>query len=1022
MFVFAKNFLSLHGDMDFSMVKRKQSDIKKAAREFVVEWKSRGKEDKDYVEFWEDLLEDVFGVPKARKEIDPQSKVKFEGTTKRIDIRVKTSKVIIEQKSRDVNLDLKQKQSGKDANGKPLELTPMEQAIRYYNNLDKPDQGRYVIVCNFKEFRIWDSYHKNAPIKRIATEELPSRWRELKFLVETYRPEGYVDEKREERVSSTASDFIRNLYDTICDSKREWTKPELQSLNMFCVRVVFCLFAEDAGIFDDGQFSTFLEKFTAADLSKKFDALFFWLDMTDAKRREYYKLADVEVQSFPYVDGGLFNNADLYETPALNKAACDILKSAWNLKLKDTDETFDWNEISPTNFGCIFESTVDSDVRESGGMHYTTPSNIHRVIDPLFMNDLKAELERIVALPITTAGEKDKKYRELEAYRNRLADMRFLDPACGSGNFLTECYKSLHELELQAIESELEFRHDAIMANTDPCTVRMGQFYGIEIDHFAASVARASLWIAACQLIQQTEKVLHCTIEPLPLDKNNYVVHADALEVDWETVLKPNKKHPTYIIGNPPFKGARGGKDSKDEKERKKALMQAVMCEVNEQGKPVWKNVGDMDFVCAWYAKAARYMQGRTSIKAAFVSTNSIVQGEQAVILWKPLMEYYKLRISFAWRTFKWFNEAKKVAQVHCVIVGFYCGRKKYEPCHIFEENKPDVVCEQISNYLLPSQTYFINPLMANPLCDVPKIGMGNQPIDHGNYLFTKQQMLDFIAIEPLSESYFHEYYGSEEFSKGIPRYCLWLGDCEPDVLSRMPHVMKRVEAVKQYRQKSVRGKTRELAETPRNFATENMPQTNYLVLPEVSTQRRKYIPFGYMTPGIICSNKVRLMLDATPYHFGILESRVHMAWMRVVCGRMKSDYSYSVEIVYNNFPWPKNISEKQRNIISESAREILTARTNHPTSTLKQLYDPSLMPYDLVEAHRRNDRAVIDAYSYLGIASDMSDEEIALVLLRESVRLAAPKPKKRRKAKSRKTTKTTTKKLYEKVSKKKRS
>ena len=982
------------------MAKPKQSEIKKAAHNFAAEWRNRGKEDKDYVEFWEDLLEDVFGVSKARKEIEAQSKVKFEGSTKRIDIRVKTSKIVIEQKSNDVNLDLKQKQSGKDANGKPLELTPMEQAIRYYNNLDKPEQGRYVIVSNFKEFRIWDSYHKNAPIKRIALEELPSRWRDLKILIEPYRPEGYVDEKREERVSSTASEYIRNLYDTIYASKKEWTKPELQSLNMFCVRVVFCLFAEDAGIFDDGQFYAFLDKFNAKDLSKKFDSLFFWLDMSESRRREYYKLADVEVQQFPYVDGGLFNNADHYETPALNKDAYDILKSAWSLKLKDTEETFEWSEISPTNFGCIFESTVDSDVRESGGMHYTTPSNIHRVIDPLFLDNLKTELERIVNLPIGTAGEKDKKYHKLEAYRDRLADMRFLDPACGSGNFLTECYKSLHELELKAIESELEFQHDAILPNADPCKVRMGQFFGIEIDHFAASVARASLWIAACQLIQQTSKVLHCAIEPLPLDKNNYVVHGDALDVDWDTVLKPNKNRPTFIIGNPPFKGARGGNDSKEEKERKKTKMQSVMNEINAKNKPVWANVGDMDFVCAWYAKAARYMQGRPFVKAAFVSTNSIVQGEQAVILWKPLMEHYKLRISFAWRTFKWFNEAKKVAQVHCVIVGFYCGKKKDESCRIFEEGKSNVTCEQISNYLLPSETYFINPLMAKPLCDVPKIGMGNQPIDDGNYLFTKQQMLDFIAIEPLSESYFHEYYGSEEFSNGVPRYCLWLGDCEPDILSRMPHAMKRVEAVKQYRLKSTRSKTREMADKPRRFATENMPKGDYLVLPETSSSRRRYIPFGYMTPDIFCSNAVRLMTEATPYHLGVLESRVHMAWVRVVCGRMKSDYRYSIEIVYNNFPWPQNISEEQRNKISASAREILNARMNHPTSTLKQLYDPSMMPSDLVDAHRKNDRAVIEAYSYLGITPDMSDEEIALILLRESVRLATPKPKKRKKTK----------------------
>jgi len=991
--LFSQNFfLSLQCYMHVKMVKPKHSDIKKAAQQFVAEWKTRGEEDKDYVEFWEDLLEDVFGVPKARKEIEPQSKVKFEGTTKRIDMRVKTSKVIIEQKSHDVSLDEKQKQSGKDENGNAIWLKPIDQAIRYYNNLDQPHQGRYVIACNFREFEIWDSYHKNSPHRRILLDELPFRWRELKFLVEPYRPEGYVDEKREERVSSTASEYIRNLYDAIYADKKEWTKPELQSLNMFCVRVVFCLFAEDAGIFDDGQFSAFIEKFAAEDLSKKFDALFFWLDMTDAKRREYYKLADVEVQNFPYVDGGLFNNADLYETPAISQTAYDILKSAWGLKLKGTNETFDWSEISPTNFGCIFESTVDGEVRESGGMHYTTPSNIHRVTGPLFLDNLSADLERIVNLPIGTAVEKSRKYRELENYRNRLADMRFLDPACGSGNFLTECFKSLHQLELKAIESELEFQHDAILPNTDPCKVRMGQFYGIEIDHFAASVARASLWIAGCQLIQQTAKVLHCAIDPLPLDKNNYIVHGDALETDWETVLKPNRNHPTYIIGNPPFKGARGGKDLKEEKERKKAKMHSVMNEVNAKGQPVWSNVGDMDFVCAWYAKAARYMQGRPFVKAAFVSTNSIVQGEQAVILWKPLMEHYKLRISFAWRTFKWFNEAKKVAQVHCVIVGFYCGRKKDEPCHIFEEGKPDVICNQISNYLLPSETYFINPLKATPLCDVPKIGMGNQPIDDGNYLFTKQQMLDFIAIEPLSEAYFHEFYGSEEFSNGIPRYCLWLGDCEPSVLSQMPHAKKRVEAVRQYRLKSNRQKTIELADKPRRFATENMPDGDYLVIPETSSSRRNYVPFGYMSPDILCSNSVRLMPDATPFHFGILESRIHMAWLRVVCGRMKSDYRYSIEIVYNNFPWPQNISDELRSRITSSAQAILNARNNHPASTLKQLYDPNLMPSDLVDAHRKNDRAVMAAYAYLGITADMSDEAMALVLLRESVRLAASK------------------------------
>ena len=985
------------------MVKPKQSQIKKAAHDFVAEWKNRGKEDKDYVEFWEDLLEDVFGVPKARKEIEPQSKVKFEGTTKRIDIRVKTSKIVIEQKSNDVNLDLKQKQSGKDANGKPLELTPMEQAIRYYNNLDKPDQGRYVVVSNFKEFRIWDSYHKNAPIKTIALEELPTRWRELKILVEAYKPEGYVDEKREERISSTASDYIRNLYDTIYASKKEWTKPELQSLNMFCVRVVFCLFAEDAGIFDDGQFSTFLDKFTAKDLSKKFDALFFWLDMTESRRREYYKLADVEVQQFPYVDGGLFNNADLYETPALNKAAYDILKSAWNLTLKDTDETFDWSEISPTNFGCIFESTVDSDVRESGGMHYTTPSNIHRVIDPLFLDNLKTELERIVNLPIGTPIEKNRKYKELETYRNRLADMRFLDPACGSGNFLTECYKSLHGLEMKAIESELEFQHDAILPNTDPCRVRMGQFFGIEIDHFAASVARASLWIAACQLIQQTAKVLHCAIDPLPLDKNNYVVCADALLVDWNDILKRKSTTETYIIGNPPFLGAK-----KLNEEQKNNLLTAMPSKLPD-GKNLWDKQGKFDFVCAWYAKAAAYMEGKRNVTAAFVSTNSIVQGDQEAPLWQPLMTHYNLQILFAWQSFKWFNEADDMAHVYCVIVGFYLNKRKRPVVHkIFVEGKEPISANNINGYLQNAENLFIWS-RSKSLCEVPSIGVGNKPIDDGNYLFEKEEMLEFIKQEPLSENYFRPWYGADEFINQKPRYCLWLGDCTPAELAAMPHCVKRVEAVKTFREKSDSRDTQELAKKPRRFHVEKMPDSDYILVPRHSSQSRLYIPMGYLTPNEFSSDAVQVILNASLFHFGVLESRIHMAWMRIVCGRLKEDYRYSKGIVYNNFPWP-NATEEQKAAIEETAKAILDVRKKYPDSTLEQLYKPSLMPDDLTDAHNKNDKAVAAIYAGYGINLNMCDEEIALTLMRISTKLATPKPKKRKKAKSKKSKKKSSK------------
>ena len=982
------------------MARPKQSEIKKAAQKFVAEWKNRGKEDKDYTEFWEDLLEDVFGVPKARKEIESQSKVKFEGSTKRIDIRVKTSKIVIEQKSNDVDLDVKQKQSGKDSNGNEIWLTPMEQAIRYYNNLDTPDQGRYVIACNFKEFRIWDSYHKNAPVKSIMLEELPSRWRDLKFLVEPYKPEGFVDEKREERISSTASEFIRNLYDTIYASKKEWTKNELQSLNMFCVRVVFCLFAEDAGIFDDGQFRTFLDKFNAKDLSKKFDALFFWLDMTDPKRREYYKLADVEVQQFPYVDGGLFNNADLYETPAINKAAFDILKSAWDLKLKGTDETFDWSEISPTNFGCIFESTVDSEVRESGGMHYTTPSNIHRLIAPLFMDDLKEELGRIIALPIDTKGQKDVKYARLESFRDRLCSMRFLDPACGSGNFLTETYKSLHALELLAIESELEFRHDAIMENQDPCKVRMGQFFGIEIDHFAASVARASLWIAECQLIQETKKVLHCNIDPLPLEKNTNVIQADALLVDWNEVLKRKSATETYIIGNPPFQG------SKKMNQEQKASLNYAMPSKSPDDTKLWDKQGKLDFVCAWYAKAAEYMKEKKNIMAAFVSTSSIVQGDLVAPLWHPLMSHYKLQILFAWRPFQWFNEAEKMAHVHCVIVGFYLAKRKKNVCHkLFMEDGTIVSANNINGYLLNAENLFVWN-RGKPLCAVPEMGIGNKPIDGGNYLFDEQEMYDFIQKEPASEKYFHPYYGGDEFISGKPRYCLWLGDATPAAVAAMPLCMERVKAVKTYREKSDSKPTRELAKTPRRFHVENMPKNNFFVVPRTSSQNRDYIPMGRLTPNDFCSDGIQLIPNATLFHFGVLQSSIHMAWTRIVCGRLETRYRYSNGIVYNNFPWP-NATDEQKAAIEQTAQAILDVRNSvkYKDSSLEQLYNPSLMPDDLVDAHEKNNRAVAAIYAQYGISLKMSDEEIAIILMRVCTKLATPKPKKRKKAKSRKIT-----------------
>ena len=966
-------------------------NIKEAARDFVNDWKDRGHEITDYIEFWEDLLEDVFGVSKARKAIEPQKDVEYARKHKRMDIFVKTSKVVIEQKSRGIELDKEQKAK---------EGTPLEQLQFYHEKMDKDKSGRYGIACNFSEFWIWDSYNKNADVNKIRLEELPRRWKELKFLVEPYRPEGYVDFVHEEQVAKTASEFVQELYNTIHKGKTDWSKDELQWLNMFCVRVVFCLYAEDANLFPNGLFSTFIEKTPSDEMSDKFDALFIWLDSNDKERVKLSPMAGKIIRSFPWVNGGLFDKKIEYKTPEISEEARRILLTADSLKVKDSEEIFSWEDISPTNFGCIFESTVNEKVRDSGGMHYTTPTNIRRAIDPLFRDALDQELSAIEKYPTSTEGEKDTKYRALETYRKKLASYRFLDPACGSGNFLTETYKALHQLELRAIESELLFRHDLKLGNDNPCEVRMGQFYGIEIDHFAVSVARASLWIADCQLLKETNKHLKCEYNPLPLEKNNNIHCADALYTDWDQVLKRKKSTPIYIIGNPPFKGARGGKDTPKEKEQKKKSLLYVMNDIGKDGKTIWDCVGDMDFVCGWYAKAAKYMQGYPLIKAALVSTNSIVQGEHAVNLWRPLMRHFGVNISFAWRTFRWFNEAKNRAQVSCVIIGFYCAKRpKQQDCHIYLDKGDPILCDNINNYLIPGDPYFINPNRKAPICDVSKIVMGNQPIDGGNYIFTEEQKNEFVLKEPQSAKYFRKWYGADEFLNNNPRYCLWLGDCEPEELAQLPNCEKRVTKVIEFRKHSPREQTKKLQFKPRRFGTERMPEQEYLIIPEVSSENRRYIPFGYMSPNVFCSNKVRLLEDGSLYDFGILSSRLHMAWVRLVCGKLEDRLDYSIEIVYNNFPWPINVSEEVRKRITNTAQSIIMARQNHPHSTLKQLYDTKYgkAPADLIDAHNENDKAVFAAYAYLGILPNMTDEKIGMILLRESVRIAKSLEKKKK-------------------------
>ncbi len=573
-------------------------------------------------------------------------------------------------------------------------------------------------------------------------------------------------------------------------------------------------------------------------------------------------------------------------------------------------------------------------------MHYTSIENIHKVIDPLFLDDLKAELAAIKGVAV----ERTRQAR-LRDFQDRLASLTFLDPACGSGNFLTETYLSLRRLENEILTAITGGQAIIGFDVESPIKVSINQFYGIEINDFAVTVATTALWISEAQMMAETERIVRHDIDYLPLRHYSNIVEGNALHIDWATVVAPERLN--YIIGNPPFVGAR-----LMSKEQKQDMIDVFG--------PKWKNVGNLDYVCCWYKRAVEMMQANPAIRAALVSTNSVSQGEQVANLWQPLVEEQGVSIDFAHRTFRWDSEAALKAHVHCVIIGFsigdhggrviYDGERRHEASHI-------------NAYLLDAPDVFVGSRQ-HPICDVPEIGIGNKPIDGGNYLFEKEEMQEFIKQEPKSAQYFRPWYGAQEFIHRKPRYCLWLGDCSPAELRSMPHCLKRVEAVREYRLASPSPGTVKLADRPTRFHVENMPKGGFVVVPKVSSEKRRYIPMGMMDSKTMASDLVFVIPDATLYHFGVLESNVHMAWMRAVCGRLKSDYRYSKDVVYNNFVWPE-VTDEQRQRIEATAQGILDARALYPDSSLADLYDEVTMPVELRRAHQNNDRAVMAAYGF---------------------------------------------------------
>ncbi|MBR1547547.1 MAG: class I SAM-dependent DNA methyltransferase [Prevotella sp.] len=957
-------------------MEKKASEITRSAKEFVKKWTGKGREKQDDKTFWEDLLEDVFGIQSARNEIDVQKIVKFNGTTKYIDVYIKRSRVVIEQKSHGIDLLKPEPQS----DGTPL--TPLQQGKRYYDWLDKPLQGRYIVTCNFQEFRVFDNYHKTAPENVVPLSELPKRWRELAFLTHTSEETASEISRFEEAVARTASDYVRKLYASIVGKRKDLSADEQHSLNVFCVRVVFCLFAEDAGLFDNRQFRRFIEKFDVDELSWRFGHLF---EILDDKCRTCCRYAPKELTAFPYVDGGLFKHDPRYTTPPITVDTRNLLLNAWNITMPGTKEPFHWADISPNNFGCIFESTAAVAVRASGGMHYTTPENIQRVIGPLFLDKLREELDVLLSMPASSGEERQKAYKAMEAYRDRLAGLRFLDPACGSGNFLTETYRSLHELELEVIKAEQNLNFQTSLGNVDPCRVQISQFYGIEIDDFAASVAKASLWIAECQMLQKTEEVLECHLDMLPLPKNANILCADALTTDWNTVLRPGRTLPIYIIGNPPFQGY-----SVMTAEQKQSMLAAMPSTLRD--KKVWNSQGKMDFVCGWYAKAAEYMRGTSMVSAAFVSTNSITQGEQVAWLWKPLMKHYRMHIDFAWRTFRWDNEAENKAHVHCVIIGF-SKHNTSEQRILFEEGCTPQMVPHINGYLLNGEDLFIES-RTKPIADVPLMVYGNKIVDGGHLVLEPDEYKKLTEQEPAVVPYVRQLLGAREFLHNELRYCLWLVDAPPHVLN-LPQVKARITAVEKFRRGSSKADTREWANLAYRFVEIRQPATDYIVVPRVSSENRRYVPMGFVASDIICSDANQMIPSPTLWLFGILQSRIHMAWLRYVCGRLKSDYRYSANVVYNNFPVP-TLNEEQCHQIEQTAQGILDARGRYAEESLADMYN--VMKEDLLRAHRLNDRAVADAF---GLDLAWSDEQIALELMRRSIAMSKPKPKKKGKRKT---------------------
>lgn len=896
-----------------------EKEQKQAAKEFAEFWKDKGYEKGQSQTFWLQLLSQVYDVERPEKYIEFEDQVHIDKSTGFIDGYIPTTKILIEQKSIDKDLRKGIRQSDGSL------LNPFQQAKKYIAELPVSKHPKWIITCNFKSFLIYNMENPNGEPEEILLKDLEKEYYRLQFIVDVEN----TNLKKEMEISIKAGELVGKIYDEILPLyKNPENEETLKSLNMLCVRLVFCLYAEDAGLFGKhGIFHDYLEKFNTDDLRRALIDLFKVLDTKPQDRDPYMK---EDLAQFPYVNGGLFADENI-EIPNLNDTVKELL-------LSNASEDFDWSDISPTIFGAVFESTLNPETRRSGGMHYTSIENIHKVIDPLFLDDLKSELDGILMIKVLKARKE-----KLLAFQQKLSELKFLDPACGSGNFLTETYLSLRRLENKALEAYQGGQIGFGDENINPIKVSIWQFYGIEINDFAVTVAKTALWIAESQMMHETENILHLNLEFLPLKSYTNIIEGNALRIDWNDVI-PNGEL-NYIMGNPPFVGARLMNESQKE-------------DISNIFKGT-KGSGNLDYVSCWYKKATNYIDN-TKIEVAFVSTNSITQGEQVAILWKDILER-GVNINFAYRTFRWDSEASLKAHVHCIIIGFSFIKRTEK--YLYENDKVKKA-NNINPYLIDAPNVYIES-HSSPLCNVPKMDFGSMPND-GGFLsnYSKEQKEDICNRYPNTEDLFKNIVGAEEFINNKERYCIWLKDVEPSIYKSNSIIMEAIKNVKDLRENSNREATRKLAITPYLFGEIRQPKTDYLLVPSTSSERRRYIPIGFFDSNTISSNANLVIPNATLYNFGVLTSNVHMAWVRTVAGRLKSDYRYSAKIVYNNFPWC-NPTEEQKKKIEKTAQAILDARALYPNSSLSDLYDELTMPKELRKAHQENDKAVMVAYGF---------------------------------------------------------